>query len=107
VPYYIAAPESFTAFQHGGLVTKPTMGLVGEAGPEAIVPLGALGGGGGTTVNIYNQAPGTETTTTRRQGPNGRAIYDIVVKSVQQMIGNGQMDSMMAPYATRRVPTQR
>lgn len=26
-------------FQHGGIVTKPTFGMVGEKGPEAIVPL--------------------------------------------------------------------
>lgn len=30
-------------FQHGGIVTKPMHGLVGEAGPEAIIPLSSLG----------------------------------------------------------------
>ena len=34
-------------YAEGGIVTKPTVGLVGEAGPEAIVPLGGGGGGGG------------------------------------------------------------
>jgi hypothetical protein len=33
------------AFQHGGVVTGRTPGLVGEAGPEAVMPLDALGGG--------------------------------------------------------------
>jgi uncharacterized protein (TIGR02594 family) len=28
-------------FQHGGIVTRPMMGLLGEAGPEAVIPLGA------------------------------------------------------------------
>jgi len=28
-------------FQYGGIVTKPTLALVGERGPEAIVPLGS------------------------------------------------------------------
>ena len=45
---------SVTPFADGGIVTKPTLGLVGEAGPEAIIPLtkaGALGGGG-ITINI-------------------------------------------------------
>ena len=39
----------------GGIVNRPTVALVGEAGPEAVVPLGAGGGGGfGTTiVNNY------------------------------------------------------
>lgn len=32
-------------FANGGIVTRPTLAMVGEAGPEAIVPLG--GGGGG------------------------------------------------------------
>jgi hypothetical protein len=40
-------------FADGGIVTGPTMGLVGEAGPEAIIPLSRLGGmGGGQTVNV-------------------------------------------------------
>jgi len=31
----------------GGIVTAPTLALIGEAGPEAVVPLGGGGGGGG------------------------------------------------------------
>ena len=33
-------------FATGGIVTGPTMALVGEAGPEAIIPLSAFAGGG-------------------------------------------------------------
>jgi TP901 family phage tail tape measure protein len=29
----------FIGFQHGGLVTQPTLGVVGEAGPELVIPL--------------------------------------------------------------------
>lgn len=47
----------------GGIVTKPTLALIGEAGPEAVVPLsgangrraaaaGFGGGGGGVTINF-------------------------------------------------------
>jgi hypothetical protein len=36
----------------GGIVTRPTLALVGEHGPEAVVPLGR-GGMGGGGVNIY------------------------------------------------------
>lgn len=43
-------------FQHGGVVTRPTMALVGEAGPEAIVPLTG-GGGGSPEVTIQINAP--------------------------------------------------
>lgn len=31
--------------QHGGLVTKPTLAMIGEAGPELVVPLRGLRGG--------------------------------------------------------------
>jgi hypothetical protein len=51
------------AFASGGIVTGPTLAMVGEAGPEAIIPLsafaggsslagGGIGGGGGITINI-------------------------------------------------------
>jgi hypothetical protein len=36
----------------GGIVTSPTLALIGEAGPEAVVPLGKGGGMGGITINI-------------------------------------------------------
>jgi SLT domain-containing protein len=26
-------------FQEGGIVTKPTLAMIGEAGPEAVIPL--------------------------------------------------------------------
>ena len=31
--------------QRGGLVTKPTLALIGEAGPELVVPMDAVHGG--------------------------------------------------------------
>lgn len=46
---------AFGAFAEGGLVKGPMMGLVGEAGPELIVPLdkvGSLMGGGQQTVIV-------------------------------------------------------
>ena len=40
-------------FADGGIVTSPTLAMVGEAGPEAIIPLSDAGAGGfGTTINI-------------------------------------------------------
>ena len=62
-------------FYKGGIVNRPTLfpfadgtGLMGEAGPEAIVPLkrgrdgklGVAGGGGTTTVNVSVDAKGTK-----------------------------------------------
>jgi|GEM_PF-3586317 len=64
-----SAGEQLTAFARGGIVTKPTIfpmargaGLMGEAGPEAIMPLkrtsdGSLGvraEGGGTVINNFH-----------------------------------------------------
>jgi hypothetical protein len=44
----------------GGIVTRPTLAVVGEAGPEAVIPLnraGSMGmGGGGMTINITTGA---------------------------------------------------
>jgi TP901 family phage tail tape measure protein len=51
------------AFAAGGIVNGPTLALVGEAGPEAIIPLsafaggsslagGGFGGGGGMVINV-------------------------------------------------------
>lgn len=37
----------------GGIVTKPTIALIGEAGPEAVVPLSKGGGMGSVTINVY------------------------------------------------------
>jgi phage-related minor tail protein len=40
-----AASTAVHAFASGGIVTSPTLALVGEAGPEAIIPLSAFAGG--------------------------------------------------------------
>jgi len=56
-------------FADGGIVTGPTVGLVGEAGPEAIIPLSQLGRfGGGQTVNVtVNAGMGTDGASVGRQ----------------------------------------
>jgi hypothetical protein len=40
------------ALAEGGIVTRPTLALIGEAGPEAVVPLGRGGMMGGNVINI-------------------------------------------------------
>lgn len=47
-----AVKSVVTKFADGGIVSGPTLGLVGEAGPEAIIPLSKLGQGGGLTINL-------------------------------------------------------
>jgi hypothetical protein len=36
----------------GGIVSSPTLALIGEAGPEAVVPLDRMNSGGGVTINV-------------------------------------------------------
>jgi hypothetical protein len=43
---------SIPALADGGIVSRPTLALIGEAGPEAVVPLGRGGGMGNITVNV-------------------------------------------------------
>jgi len=52
----------------GGIVTRPTIALIGEAGPEAVVPLSKGGGLGGTTIiNVYALTASAEV---------GRKVYE-------------------------------
>ena len=88
-----------TPFAKGGVVSGPTVfpmangaGLMGEAGPEAIMPLkrgadGKLGvAGGGMAVTINNMAPGVDVNAT--QGENGLTI-DVVMRQLSAAIGQG------------------
>jgi hypothetical protein len=38
----------------GGIVTGPTLAMIGESGPEAVIPLNGKNGGmgGGVTINV-------------------------------------------------------
>jgi phage shock protein A len=63
--YNPQGPGGTQKYAAGGIVTRPTMGIVGEAGPEAIIPLNnpqraaqvmseaGLSGTGNTTVVVY------------------------------------------------------
>ena len=66
----------FSAFANGGIVNSAQLGLVGEAGPEAIIPLSRLEGmmaGGGTTINL---------TVNAGMGADGRNISDTIVNEL-------------------------
>lgn len=45
------------AMADGGMVTGPTLALIGEAGPEAVVPLDRMGGMGNVTINVNGGDP--------------------------------------------------
>jgi len=44
----------------GGIVNSPTLAMIGEAGPEAVIPLdrmGDFGGGGSVTIHVNGGDP--------------------------------------------------
>ena len=47
------------ALAQGGIVRSPTLAMIGERGPEAVIPLGR-GGGGGLTINVAGSIIDTE-----------------------------------------------
>lgn len=101
-------------------MAKGAFGLMGEAGPEAVMPLsrgadGKLGvrasGGGGApvTVNVINNAQGTKATSRERQ-EGGMSIVDVVIEQVEAQIagniaqGRGPMpDALSATFGLSRV----
>jgi len=69
-------------FQHGGIIKSPTWGLVGEAGPEAVIPLtGANAQGFGTTVNINSPLVYVA-------GSADERTVDLAVKKVEKILDN-------------------
>lgn len=96
-------------FASGGVVNSPTAfgmsrgrtGVMGEAGPEAILPLkrgsdGSLGvtsSGSGVVVNIINQS-GAQVQQTESEGPNGERVINVLVaRAVKDGIARGEFDT--------------
>lgn len=94
------------AFAKGGIVSRPTLfpmangqGLMGEAGPEAIMPLTRIGGdlgvkavGGGSApvnITINNNAPNTQASA--EQGPTGDVIVTIDQMTAQAYARRGSL----------------
>jgi hypothetical protein len=111
----------FRRFAGGGVVRRSTVfpmadgwGLMGEAGPEAVMPLartsnGALGvraegAGASVEVTIINNAPSTEVRRGNdRRGPDGKQILEFVVEAVESQMDSGRFDGAMGRnYALRR-----
>jgi uncharacterized membrane protein YjjP (DUF1212 family) len=47
-----ASSMNLPRMAEGGIVSSPTLALIGEAGPEAVVPLDRMNTGGGVTINV-------------------------------------------------------
>lgn len=107
-------------FATGGVVTKATgftygggkSGVMGEAGPEAILPLkrnssGDLGVQSAAPtpviVNITNNG-NSEVQQSEREGPNGERILDVMItQKVKEAFAKGYMDKQMSQnYGLRR-----
>lgn len=76
-PYSVGTPDlpTIPALAEGGIVTGPTLALIGEAGPEAVVPLSR--GGAGTTIKvIVNAGIGTDGAEVGRQVVNVIKQYE-------------------------------
>jgi len=100
----------------GSVVSSPTVfafakgaGLMGEAGPEAILPLarggdGKLGvvsqggAGGGATVNVHNYGNPDSVKTQTRKGPNGEEMIDI---HINQAMSRGRYDGGMKRFGAQ------
>ena len=83
--------KGMTAFAAGGIVTHPTVGLIGEAGPEAVVPLGRSGGMSidelaAAILKAVRQAPlvGTINVNNPEREPTGRSVAD-QLRSIGQL----------------------
>ena len=68
------AVKGFLGLAEGGIVTKPTLAVVGEAGAEAVIPLDKAGSLGGTTINL---------TVNAGMGTDGAEVGQQIVTSLQ------------------------
>ena len=78
--------ENMPRLAEGGIVNKATIAMIGEAGPEAIVPFSRMGSMGGTTVNVVVQG----SVTTERD----------LVSAITQGIYNNQASGTPITYST-------
>jgi phage-related minor tail protein len=93
----VFAQNGIQKFARGGIVDKPTIfpfkngtGLMGEAGPEAIIPLkrgrdGKLGvaGGGGTNISVSVDASGSSVEGDEEQG---RVLGEMLAAAIQAQL---------------------
>ena len=95
-----AAARAFSPvpFADGGIVTKPTLAMIGEGGEsEAVIPLsrlGEIGGGANVQVNVINQTGVPVNARTSQRTDGGKVVVDLFlegysrnVSGIQDIIG--------------------
>lgn len=102
----------FGGARAGGGPVSPGKGyLVGERGPEIIIPKmagqvipnHALGGGGGVQVNVYNQGQPMDATVTQSHTGGMHQIDVMLENKVNEMFHSGKLDRAMSTnFGSRR-----
>ena len=100
-------PQGAGVGQTGGIVTRPTMAMIGEAGPEAVVPLDRMPGAyplpvGGSSqlavqIIINNQTASEVTAQDTSQGSQ-RRIEVFIKDTVNRGLAGGDYDKTMATF---------
>jgi len=77
----------------GGIVTGPTLAMIGEAGPEAVVPLDGKNAPGGQTFNITVNPSGITDRSDKRE--MAREIGNLIQQEVSRALGGTTMRGRM------------
>ena len=77
----------------GGIVTGPTLAMIGEAGPEAVVPLDGKNAPGGQTFNITVNPSGITDRSDKRE--MARQIGNLIQQEVSRALGGTTMRGRM------------
>ena len=98
--------------QHGGIVTRPTLAVVGEAGPEAVIPLDRFEsmGEAKVTVNVFNNGSDSVDVDRRVDALTGETIIDVeVARSFRRDIrSNGPITQLLRQRGDfKTVPVKR
>jgi phage-related minor tail protein len=111
----VFGPGGLVPFARGGVVSRPMLfpfaggtGLMGERGPEAIMPLSRLpdgrlgvtnaGGPGPVTVNVINAPAGVERVRSAPDG-NGGTRIDVELRRMVEDMGERMLSDRGSPWA--------
>lgn len=82
----VSKAKSMVGLAHGGIVTSPTRALIGEAGPEAVIPLDQMGSMGGTNnINVEVNVGGSQA--------SPEDIADSVIEAIQRELSRRGLSS--------------